>query len=1295
MPLTRIAYDGTAGQSTAPKKRVNAGQTALGLVRKVGGAIKGAVDNDKNGKISLGEVADAGKKVAQGAISGTKKLADMTSYAINENTWRKQLDKGEIDFKTYKTMTDDAANTAGINIKDKGGTIARKVAGAGVESATELVPALKAGKLAVGGTKLAVGASKATKALKVTKELTKDAVKYGTAQGVGANLQRDKPGGAGLAADVAMGVGGAAAGNVVGYAGGKVVKKAVEKAAARGINNSTRVNLLQSAAGEPKPSTPGKVAVPLSEQKLDPAKGGVSLTQPKSKDGHPIDTKTGEVMEPQKPITDVIAELEDTLKNHPKSPALAVDTARRIARDKGMDNHQYAELLKVTLDTAENQAKFSDSANQVRLKTEAEAAAPEANKPAESAAPKQEEVSLLDQNAKNAQETTIAKQQDAAIRGGGLNPIEMPGMDKYRQRAAAYKEEKTAENAMLDQKYEPSAAEIAAADRNAVAPEPVSLVKPNDTKPEVSLVSEPKVQLEQPQTVADLPKANNLDEVVAQRDTVVNASDKSISSIADAARSLGKTPEQLFDMIDSGNVPKKFQAIHDLHNKLLDDLRTYSEASYGKIENYVPHQNPDAPKLEANDLFDSTFDFAKHRSGELKDYSHDYEAVMHNLAVQAADAKARLYKQAADQGVTVQKILDDRKVAQDLADAAKKDQLGQVGIVDRLYQNDVAEAKRLGEPIPERAIVTDKVSGFTRWARDGWTGLKQSGVWNDVFEPLARASERANYKFETLVRPALDSLDDTLVALQKAGITEPERLAAIGRDLSKIKDGAVEGYLNRLLYSKEKSDGQQILTDWLRSHEITDPTLKGLVNTHAEKMLARDAIVPDFARKFTNFVTGRVYKAALGLNVRSTMNQLFEGKRTLSREGVFRGSKFLAEAAGSNDYRKKYGVDVSIEDQLNIIRNKDLKLWGALKKLDDAQMFFFMKGEAYKNEVMLRAGEAAGRKKGLEGDDLFKHTMDYFEKYAHVYGQFGTVGAFDKNFVKLLGQFGQYAIKDLSLTGDMALRAVGKGDKVDLTTQGDAIKYLLRLGAINTGLFTVMSAAIGATWQEVFGGPMLNGGPLVTLAQDLWQGVQTELANAQEEERGFDANKAVNRAGKRAIAGTTIPSGNQLINKTGVQALLPDDNPVKQTFQDGALMDMERGYNQAAGGGARFLAPQTGEEQAKALTFGPYSTKNSQDYFNKGGQALSTKQTEQLNAAPDIQGEFTKIQTERGERKAAKQEAEARKAAGLSDPPKIKRAKLKVKKAKRIRIRAAGGKVHKPKRMKIAKAKKIKLGIKT
>lgn len=1341
-------------RSPTPTKRVNAGKVTLGFLSSLKDKAKSYLDKDKNGKVSLGEVGSAAKKLpGQAYDTAIKPTVKLAKDAVSDVVY--DIPKSIIKNVQAKTNAERAKNNEELQkntvigkitqpIKDNPtnpGKAARQTAGKTAETVLDALPFQGLGTKQAIKLALKSGGKKALVAS--VKQGAKEGAVFNGARSAATTAQEDAPTlmdyvkniGTGIAGGAAMG----AAGSGVITLGVKGASKALNKAAGAGIDNATRSAMLRelTAAGEKKAAgavktaqTPQdvlaavegtrfhpdaeKVKVAPEKQAIDPAKGGVETKmgtkiEPKTPDGRPIDPTTGEILDkPElgKGPAEQIAILEDQLKNHPKAEAMEISRTRDVANKMGANNDQYKQILEGRIKQLDDHAAFADTSNQVELSTKPEKVSSSdqvVNKIESKPEAKPNEVSLLDQNAKNAQADITAKQEQAAIRGGGLAKAELPGMEKYRQRAAQYKKNQAQENAMLDEKYAPAPSEIAAADRNAT--DSVSLLNKNDTKPAASILSEPKVNLDE--SVADIPSvrhANTPNEAAEIRDAGVKAVNGTVDQIAAAVRAKGVSPEDFFKMIDNGKVPAKLQGEFELHKKLLKDIRNFSEQSYGDIgEHYVPHQDPAKQKLETSNMFDTSFDFSKHRTGALKDYSHDYVKVMGNLGVQAADAKARLFQMAKDKGVTVDKILDDQKVARDLAAAAKKDQLGKLGLADRLYQNDVAEAKRTGADLPERAIVTETLDKFTRYLRDGWTGLKRTGVWNDVFEPLSRASERASYNYETLVKPALSSIDDTMAAIEKVGIKEPQRLAMIQRDLLGLRDDAVEPFLHKLLYSYEKSEGQIKLTDWLRTHEITDPTLKELVNKHAEYMLARDAVVPDLARKLTNFVTGRVYKAALGLNVRSTMNQLLEGKRTLARHGAA-GAKYLVQAASSNEYRKKYGIeDTSIEQQLNLIKGKDSKLYEALKSLDDKQMYFFMKGEGFKNEVMLRAGEADGAKKGLEGDALFKHTMDYFEKYAHVYGHLGTVGIYDNNLVKLLGQFGQYAIKDLALTGDMAAKVIGKGSK-DTTTRREALAYLTRLTAINTGLLTVMSAAIGSTWQEVFGGPSLNGGPLVTLVSDLYTGVQDEMANAQQEGRGFDVGKAVSRSSKRAVAGTLIPSGNQLINKTGVQAYLPDDNGVKKFFTDGALMDMERGYNASAKGRARFLAPKGGDDAAKAVAFGPYSTQESQDYFKNGGKALGEKQTQQLNAAPDQQATYNDIIKEREQTAADKKLKAEAKAAGTVDygkvKPALKQVSFKPKKATGARKVRSGIKISvKKTRLKKArkpvKVKKIKLGIKT
>jgi hypothetical protein len=1371
--------------SQAPQKRMNVGQSVRNFIGGIGNSVKSYLDHDKNGKISLGEVGSAAKKLpgqaydtmvkpavdtvkqipgdlehgAKGVGIAVKSMATGERGAQLAQSKRQAADElNKTSFKKLNLVDKSKINNSGTYTgpKDAGADV-RRIAGKTAEDALNIgLPGKGKAVLKLGQAAVEQAAKKgvAKTALKLMGKGALEGAKYGAATGGAQAAQDEAPTLHSVMSHVVGGAAvGAAAGGALGPAGAvaaQASKKVVSLVSKNTINDATRSAIVHeliqadekdAAEKAAKAQTPQDVATAVEGTRFHPEHNSPNdVSIPVEKQNiNPSEGDAVHEVAPRQDTTQKITELEQALKEHPKAPPLAVDAARTVARRQGMDNERYAQLLQTTLEQADNLHNFQDNAKAAERQA-TEAPAKTETKQAQS------DDSALAQNEKNAQQELLRKQ---TTRGGGLEKPELPGMDKYRARQEQYlaehgtvhKNAEEADMAALDQQRQaPDQTEIERTDRNAVAPQPKRETGPVDVNallgqntPGTKVKSEetatasqtaaearrPKEDVAQPSDAApvndrvidpetgEVVAADPHQRAVEQRDAMVSSLDEAIGHLDDAMRAKGVDPTEFARSLHRANRGKgevADQGLYEAHQHLIDRVREINAQygiEYGEQDFYFPEQVAGKQRMETSNAFDTTFDFGQTRTGALDEGNIDfnYRDVMHNWAVQTADNIARVEQKAAARGVSVERIIADNKIATDIATAARNDRLNKLDLIDRLHQADIDEARRQGMPPPELTLVNEGINGFEKYLRDGWSNLKGAGVWDDVFEPLARAAERAAFNFtEHFKGGEIKTVDQALEAFKKSGITDAETLGKIRRDLTvTLKSGGnAEALVLKTLKNYEKARGQQVLTEWLRTHKIADEQLRSLINRHGTYLLARDAVVPSLARKATNFITGRVYKAALGLNVRSAMNQALEAKRTLASVGIARGTKHILQAIGSDEYRKKYGIGhMGVEEHLNLIRSKDKRLYEALRTLDDKQMFMFMKGEDFKNELVLRAGEADGRRKNLSGDELFQHTMHYFEKNAHVYGQFGTVGVYDKNWAKLLGQFGQYAIKDLGLTADMALKVAGKGKATDPTTRREALAYLTRITMLNSGIYVLGSAAIGMGVQEVFGGPNVSGGPLVNLLTDLYTGAQDEFAAAQQEGRMPDLTKVVSRSGKRAVAGTIIPSGNQLINKTGVQALLADNNPIKKTFRDGALMDMERGYNESKSGNARFLAPQNDAERAKAAAFGPYSTKNSQAYFGGGGKALGSKQTQELNATDDQQGLMNKITLQRQEKASEKKTQQANDKQYGGKRTVAKTTKIKTRKARKVRVSVKhSGRTVRAKRHKVAKSKTVKLGLK-
>ena len=289
-------------------------------------------------------------------------------------------------------------------------------------------------------------------------------------------------------------------------------------------------------------------------------------------------------------------------------------------------------------------------------------------------------------------------------------------------------------------------------------------------------------------------------------------------------------------------------------------------------------------------------------------------------------------------------------------------------------------------------------------------------------------------------------------------------------------------------------------------------------------------------------------------------------------------------------------------------------------------MYLFQKSEQWKDNVLLHAADIHYSKKGLMNEDLFKAVFDDFNKYGIKYGQIGSLGFNKSKTGRLVGQFLQYPIKDWTIRINETIKAFG-GKGVTEAEKREAQKYLARDIPTTTALYLTLNAAIGTTWQEVFGAnnpvqhtptekdaptdvkaaSYLPGGPFIQDLKDLYIATRMAFVNQEDNEALGLGDVYKNELIKDAV--TYIPGGQQLINRTG-----------------GFVADQLRGYDENSKGKARYMAADDPINIAKGAIFGGYTTDNAREYYGNTGIASDILGKPQLSPVNQrYQDEINKV----------------------------------------------------------------------
>lgn len=396
-------------------------------------------------------------------------------------------------------------------------------------------------------------------------------------------------------------------------------------------------------------------------------------------------------------------------------------------------------------------------------------------------------------------------------------------------------------------------------------------------------------------------------------------------------------------------------------------------------------------------------------------------------------------------------------------------------------------------------------------------------------------------------------------------------------------------------------------TDFGENYNVTDPTLRKLINMQISRNITKDGYNRTLGSKLASAFTSAVHRGALYFNVKSSVANITE----LPRVAALLGSDFpdslrkaLQDVAQSkipgrefDSITAKYGINErSAGDLLARERNKYRQTMRKrfVEQADRVGLQMFNTTEAVKDATVLYGLEAKYAREGYVGVDLTRKVMKEFNTYSIKGGFDNAIGLQRSSAGRALFQFVTYPIRNTDIMLTQTKKALLEKDRkalgfLAIYTGGVAATYAT-IGAVLgmpieyiLGVFNPaednMNRDSGATDEVI---SRLPGGPLVDAMKDIYFGAKDEMSIAKEEGREFDVSNLWNSATKKD-ASLLIPGSVQFNKVMGGKKLL------------------ETGYDASAKGLARYAAPTDNYNKAMALIFGKSSTSNAREYFGTQG----------------------------------------------------------------------------------------------
>lgn len=715
-----------------------------------------------------------------------------------------------------------------------------------------------------------------------------------------------------------------------------------------------------------------------------------------------------------------------------------------------------------------------------------------------------------------------------------------------------------------------------------------------------------------------IPTAKTEPTVVAPTKTDISDAENIRKEAYEFADSLSDQ-QRFIDEYESGLSKGTKEA--SIWGKITNNLREYAMKVTGKemgeITDYYPHVfagnesqttqlvGDSVEEMITKNAYNPFASRSKNKQGYTKDIKYAVDEYLKAIDYETN----KIAVESARKGIKPESenIIED--MAKEIGQQVKDKGASNVDIVKKARDVAVLEGKEMD------TIRLNPINRFKSEVIDIYKGFRDIGL-APYIEKYTNYEAYAGHTYESL-REAIGRNDFNTVINTLKTIFPSVDAFRVGAYLEKVAKygGNVDETAQKLILRLHKMDGEQQLMDVLPKLDFPDGTTKDYVNTMLNYILSRSAKTKTVTAKLNGLFRKFTTAGFLGVNVSSSLLNLFEPRRLLGTANIKSMVSGLKDSLEQTVIKKtvdildRYGysrMNVAKESFINDKTARDA-IQGLSGKMDDvvnASMFFFNKTENFKNRWFLNAYERDGKSLGLAGEDLIKYVNDKFRKYAVQGDVWGTVGAMRNEWVKTLFQFSQYATRDVGIMMSKARGLVKDKDK-------ESVQYLLAWGLTSAIIYDiyegiglnpvggVLALPVGLeyldkdkSWNDV----MRSVSPNIQLGVDISNVIYDYFDGTLDPEQGNVDDYLEVRLKKDMLR--RVPGGNQLLVKTG-----------------GYIADSSKGYNESTTGKVRFPVGQAGVgDMLKGTVFGSNATDAGQEYWN--------------NYSPDKTNNLTQLQTD-------------------------------------------------------------------
>jgi len=328
----------------------------------------------------------------------------------------------------------------------------------------------------------------------------------------------------------------------------------------------------------------------------------------------------------------------------------------------------------------------------------------------------------------------------------------------------------------------------------------------------------------------------------------------------------------------------------------------------------------------------------------------------------------------------------------------------------------------------------------------------------------------------------------------------------------------------------------------------------------------------------TRKVRTAIYRATLGLNVKSALRNLTQGTNTYAKLGEkYTGigyARSLRNLFSNDGELEKVGV---LSDTLIQDRNRS-SMKRVSEKMDDVLFSLFGTVEKINRGAAYYGAKARALDAGLSEKQAIQAGIDTARDTQFTFGAVDTPLALQGDLAKTLLQFQSFSIKQGEFLGEMV--------------QNKEFGGLARWIGSNLLVIGVAGDLLGIGPADLIPSVRIGGSPLFNTAKDL-------IARKDQYGNEITPEERLEQLGKNLVS--FIPAGIQ----------------GKKTF--GGTRDYSRGYSESSGGRIRFPVKKTPQNLVRGAVMGPWAFPEARAYFDEKRSPLGDKQSEAFKMMPEDQ----------------------------------------------------------------------------